>query len=244
MKVTPVLKTTALITVLIVLFAGCTNRASFDGVIPVTPDAEARLSTEAHKSIEEGTTKKALQKFKHLYNKPSYRNNEVILNYAQLLRNDDEPQAAMDVIYGFAFDRNDNIKSHVSAAVVNELAAIKTEIGDFKTAQNLASQVLNNSYAKDFYADAHNLMGVALDADGKHRTAEIHLRKALELWKGDSTSVKNNLAVCLASQGRFDEALMHLRQALIEAPNKEEIAKNIELINLIRESVIPKAPTK
>jgi len=161
-----------------------------------------------------------------------------------LLRNDKEPEAAMDAIYDYAFTRDEDIKAHVSAAVINELVAIKVEIGDFKAAEKLAERVINNPDAADFYADAHNLLGVALDAEGKHRTAEVHFRKAMETWKGDVTSVKNNLAVCLASQGRFDEALMHLRQALIEAPEKEEIVKNIELINIIRESIIPKAPVR
>ena len=52
----------------------------------------------------------------------------------------------------------------------------------------------------------------------------------------------NNLAVCLASQGMFDESLTTLRQALVMAPRKQEIANNIQMVSELRLAVLPSAP--
>jgi Tfp pilus assembly protein PilF len=69
-------------------------------------------------------------------------------------------------------------------------------------------------------------------------------RQALDGWKGDPTSVMNNLGLCVASEGKFDEALDQLRRALVIAPQKEEIARNIVLVEGLRDKVVPKAPKK
>ena len=78
-----------------------------------------------------------------------------------------------------------------------------------KTALN---QVLEDKKTARFHADAYNLLGLVLDAKNQHKEAEQNYRQALDGWKGDPTSVMNNLGLCLAAQGQFDESLMMLRQ--------------------------------
>ena len=52
----------------------------------------------------------------------------------------------------------------------------------------------------------------------------------------------NNLGLCLAAQGMFDESLTMLRQALIKAPHKQEIARNIVMVDNLRKALVPTAP--
>ena len=126
--------------------------------------------------------------------------------------------------------------------MINEYAAASIETGDYDLAENLLNKVLEDKKAAPFHADAFNLLGIALDAKGQHKEAEQSYRQALDGWKGDPTSVMNNLGLCLASQGMFDESLTTLRKALIKAPHKEEIARNIKMVSDLRKSFVPKAP--
>lgn len=207
-------------------------------------NAEIRLATKAQTAISTGTAKEALKSYEHKFKRSKILTDETLLNYAQLLRNSGKPRTAIKVLTKYALDSKGKLKEDHSPVLLNELAANKIENGEFKDAANIISQVLENDQLREFHADAHNLLAISLDAEGKHSRAEVNFRLAMDAWKGDVTSVKNNLAICLASQGKFDEALMHLRQALIEAPNKEEISKNIELINSLRESIIPKPKSR
>jgi len=204
------------------------------------PNSEIRLSTEAQTAITEGRSKEALATYERKFKNSAVLDDQTLINYSQLLRNDGKPRTAMKIISKYALDDNGNIKTNHTPVLLNELAANKIENGEFKEAASIVSKVLENESLGEIHADAYNLMGISLDAQGKHSEAEVNFRMALNEWKGSATSVKNNLAVCLASQGKFDEALILLRQALIESPEKDEISKNIELINSIRESLIPK----
>ncbi len=86
-------------------------------------------------------------------------------------------------------------------------------------------------------------MGVALDAQGEYRAAEEMLRQALESWEEeDTTPVMNNLALSLAHRGSFDESLTLLRQALILNPENPQVVRNLEVVENLRETIIPKAP--
>lgn len=206
--------------------------------------AEVRLATKAQTAILEGRSNEALKSYEYKFKKSAVLSDDTLLNYSQLLRNSGKPRTAIKLITKYALDSDGNVREDFSPVLLNELAANRIENGEFKEAANVISKVLENNELSEFHADAHNLLAISLDAEGNHSQAEVNFRLALEAWRGDVTSVKNNLAVCLASQGKFDEALMHLRQALIQAPNKEEISKNIELINSLRESIIPKAKSR
>ena len=205
-------------------------------------ETEARLSTAAASAIAEGKTDEALVQYEKLYKK-NRSNLEVAVNYAQLLRKTGKTENALAVLRPFMTQEDGKPRAKINPLVLNEFAAANISLGRFDPAEKTLNDVLEDSSAKDFHNDAYNLMGVALDAKGEHKEAEDMFRQALDGWKGDSTSVMNNLALSLANQGRFDESLTILREALIKAPDKQEIARNIRLVGGLRDSIVPKAPT-
>jgi Flp pilus assembly protein TadD len=197
-----------------------------------------RLSTAAQDAIAEGKENEALALYKRLYEeKPKP---EVAVNYAQLLRKTGSPQKASDVLAKFVKGKKD--KKGENGLVLNEYAATQIALGNFDEAAAKLDRVLADGTAAAYQPDASNLKGVALDAQGKHKDAEGLFRVAMEGWEGNPTSVMNNLALCLANQGRFDEALDILRRALVMAPDKQEIARNIQLVGDLRTNVVPAAP--
>lgn len=212
--------------------------------------AQSRLSTAAADAIAQGKTVEALNLYERLYNEStsginifnpsSEKSAATALNYAQLLRKTGKAERALAVLAPYAEHRAGKTNFRAAPAVMNEYAAINIELGQFARAEQVLNHVLEDASAKSQHADAYNLLGVAFDAQGRHKEAEQTFRQALSLWEGDKTSVLNNLAVCLASQGLFDESLLALRQALILAPNKSEVAHNIQLISALRKSVLPK----
>jgi Flp pilus assembly protein TadD len=235
---------TALSLVLLLMAGGCKTTdtpiagKALNSLNGMHDELQARFSTSASNAIAEGKTEEALALYKRLYSE-SRGDEDVALNYAQLLRKTGKPQEAMEVLHLFVHDRRGNLWFDAEPVMLNEYAAASIEVGDFPMAEKILDAVLNNKSATAFHADAHNLRGVILDAKGEHKEAEQHFRDALDGWKGDDSSVMNNLAICLASQGRFDEALVTLRQALVKAPHKPEIASNIQLISDLKKSVAP-----
>lgn len=242
---------------LVVLFAlgGCKAAsvpvagAGIDSLLGHHDAAEARLATAAARAIEEGKTEEALLHYKHLYENgknpifsPNAMNKDIVLNYAQLLRKTGNAEKAVDIMTPFTQKRSGRDRDDIEPLFANEYAAALIETGEFARAEKIIDRVLEDATAKDFHADAHNLMGITLDAQGKNKDAEPYFRQSLETWKGDPTSVMNNLAMNLAMQGAFDESLTLLRQALVMAPQKSGIAHNIDLVTELRDSVIPKAP--
>jgi tetratricopeptide (TPR) repeat protein len=250
-------RTAALLFLPLLLMTGCKAEdaplagKALDSLAGKDASAEARLSTAAANAIAEGKTDEALALYERLYNdntsaflspdKDSFQ--EIALNYAQLLRKTGKAPQALTVLSPFLVTKHGLPKTDVDAVILNEYAATNIELGNFETAEETLNNVLANEDAKEFHADADNLLGITLDVEGKHKEAEDLLRKSLTLWKGDATSVMNNLAVCLASQGKFDESLMTLRQAVIMAPDKKEIARNIQIVEELRAAVLPKPST-
>mgnify|MGYP003386572952 CR=1 FL=1 len=211
---------------------------------------EARLSTAAENAVVEGKTEEALVLYEKLYthnttgffvaDNPDRQN--IALNYAQLLRKSGKAQRAITVLSSYVEGRDGNVKDGVAPIILNEYAASSIELGNFDKAETVLNTVLEDKNASKFHADAYNLLGIVLDAQSQHREAEQAFRQALETWKGDKTSVMNNLALCLASQGMFDESLTTLRQALVMAKDKQGIARNIQMISDLKKSVVPTAP--
>lgn len=215
---------------------------------------ESRLSTEAAVAVAQGKTEEALRLYEKLYTNPDsiplasrhYRNRDVALNYAQLLRKTGNTHRALEVLSPIAETRRGELKDDAEPIVLNEMAAIYIDLGNFEAAEPLLKRVIKDKKAQAFHADAYNLHAVSLDARGRHKEAEKSFRYALSQWKGDSSSVMNNLSICLASQGKFDESLATLRQALVMSPNKQEIAQNIQIVTELRDTVLskPRALTK
>lgn len=75
-------------------------------------------------------------------------------------------------------------------------------------------------YIDDFpeHPAGYNNLALIYKRTGDYRTEEALYRKALELDPTDD-HVLNNLAVCLAHQGRFDEALEIMAQLEVLTPN-------------------------
>jgi Flp pilus assembly protein TadD len=191
---------------------------------------EARLNTAAATAIARGQTREALVKYAELHD--AHKNDPLIaVNYAQLLRKTGDPAQAKKVLAPFMSDS-------ASPMVRNEYAAALIATGDFAEAEKTLNAVLEDSKDAAYHNDARDLMGISLDARGQHREAEQMFRLALDGWKGNPSSVMNNLGLCLASEGMFDESLDTLRRALILAPDKEEIAKNIQIVTDLRARIV------
>jgi Flp pilus assembly protein TadD len=202
-------------------------------------ESVTRLATAAQDAIAEGKETEALNLYKRLYEeKPK---EEVAVNYAQLLRKTGQPKKASEVLAKFVKKKP---KDGENALLLNEYAATQIALGNFDEAAAKLDRVLADGSSAQFQADASNLKGVVRDAQGQHKEAEALFRVAMEGWEGNPTSVMNNLALCLANQGRFDEALDILRRALVMAPDKQEIARNIQLIGDLRTNIVPVAVTK
>lgn len=199
-------------------------------------EREKRLSTAAYEAMSEGRTKDALDLYEQRYEKDS-KDQVAAVNYAQLLRKVGNPQKAAEVLEPYA--RNNK----VDGLLLNEYAATQIELGQLEAAEKTLNTVIDNPDLKTFHADAKNLMGVKLASQGRHAEAEATFREAWEGWKGDATSVMNNLGLAQANQGKFEDALTTLRRALAMAPQKTEIARNIEIVTKLRDNA-PKAPTR
>jgi Flp pilus assembly protein TadD len=245
---------TAILPLLLLLtVAGCKTTdtplagGAIDSLSGKSIATEKRLSTAATNAIAEGKTDEALELYEKLYTRnndgfftPDKSHQEVALNYAQLLRKTGKAQRALVVLAPFAETMDGAVKAKTDPIVLNEYAAASIELGNLEKAEKILNHVLGDEKATEFHADANNLLGIVLDAEGRHKEADPLFRKALSAWKGDSTSVMNNLAVCLANQGMFDEALTTLNQALIMAPDKHAIASNIQMVEDLRQSLLPK----
>lgn len=212
---------------------------ALDNVSGMKDQTEERLDTAAHAALAEGKKQEALAYYEKLYARNS-RNPDTVLNYAQLLRKTGHPDKALDVLEGYL----NSFGRRKTPVLLNEYAAAQIEAGHYDEAEDILDKVLKDPESGSYHADADNLLGIALDAQGVHKEAEESYRQALNSWKGDPTSVMNNLGLCLAAQGKFDEALSVLRQALIRAPQKTEIARNIQMVSDLRSSLLPTAPVK
>lgn len=199
---------------------------------------ESRLTTAAAEAIAAGRTADALTHYEKLY-RSDKKDPINALNFAQLLRRSARGDEAIEVLHPF-IKASDKKSQKISPLLLNEYAAALVEKGQLSQAQKIIDRVLADEEYANSHADAMNLLGVALDAQGRHKEAETMFRMALQGWNGNPTTVMNNLALCLANQAMFDEALTTLRQALVMAPDKQEIARNIQLVSELRDSVVQK----
>jgi Flp pilus assembly protein TadD len=191
----------------------------------------ARRATAAAAAIAAGRTGEALSQYEDLH-EARPRDPLAAVNYAQLLRRTGKAEKAKAVLDSYMTEKTARglRAAHASPLVRNEYAATLIALGDFARAETILNGVLSDPDAADFTADTQDLLGVALDAQGKHKDAEVLFRTALKSWTGDPSPVLNNLGLCLANQGRRTEALATLRRALLTAPRKDEIAANIARI--------------
>jgi Flp pilus assembly protein TadD len=203
---------------------------------------EKRLATAASDAIAAGKTNEALALYTKRYEETP-KDKDVVLNYAQLLRKTGDAGKAAAVLSPFVM-KGKETNTHADPLLLTEYAATEIALGKFDIAEEALDAVLKNDDAKELHADAYNLMGVSLDAQGRHTEAESMYSQSLQLIGGDPSSVMNNLGLCLANQGRLDESLTMLRKALLVSPDKQDIARNIKMVEDLRAAVVPSAPVK
>lgn len=200
-----------------------TQQASESDRINATLD---RIAEE--QSTAQGYTMESLKALERLYKRDN-ENPDIAARYAQALRQNDRLNRAAMILRPFAQD-----ESIENLAVDTEYAAISTAMGNYLDAENYARQaiLLDPESGK-----AYHLLGISLDAQGKHKQAATAFRKALDYWEGDPSPVLNNLGLNLASQGFFDEALETLRKALATSSGRDEIERNIRIVSALHGSI-------
>lgn len=152
------------------------------------------------------------------------------LEYARALRADGQINKAVIVLSPFA--RKDDAESDISS----EFAAIHLEMGDYETAEKFArAAILEDATNYGAYQE----LGIALDARGYYKQAEVAFRKGLDVWQGDPTTIMNNLALNLVNQGLLDEATEILQRAAAASPGRPEIERNLRIVLALKQSVPP-----
>ncbi len=131
-------------------------------------------------------------------------------------------------------------RPEASPEVKTEFAAIQLELGRYRQAEEQAAAVARAAAQDgDEVAGApraYHILGLALEAQGRHAEAERAFRRALEVWEGDPVPVMNNLALNLAAQGQAAQA----RDILLEAQSsgsapRPEVARNLRIVETLLE---------
>lgn len=188
---------------------------------------DAALVRAADQADASGNARESLSIVEKLY-KRNPNDAALAVRYARALRQDGRLSRASIVIAPFA---KDDRKPNADART--EFSAIQTSLGNYEVAEEYARKALAMN---DDTAETWHMLGISLDAQGKHPEAETSFRKALELSQGDPAPILNNLGLNLAAQGFLDEAAEVLRKALATSPNREEIERNLRIVSALRES--------
>lgn len=148
------------------------------------------------------------------------------LAYAQGLRQAGYLNRASAILEPFAK------KETAVASAKTEMSMIALGLGNYVSAEKFAQDAILQSPTDHF---AYQNLGIALDAREMHPEAERAFRKGLEYWEGDPTTIMNNLALNLATQGFIDEAVEVLERAKALSPDRIEIERNLRIIRTLNE---------
>ncbi len=191
-----------------------------------TSRIDSALQRAANSAAITGDRQQSLAYLEKIYKRNSSDINAVI-SYVTALREADYLNQANLVLTPFANDPKS------PSAAKTEYAALQLALGNYDLAEQYAKKaVIQNE--KD--ARAFHYLGIALDAREMHVEAERAFRKALDHWQGNPTSIMNNLALNLASQGFFQEAVEILRKAQAISPGKLEIERNLRIVTALQQS--------
>ena len=203
-----------------------------------TSKIDSALQRAAIKANLAGESAKSIVYLEKIYKRNSNDINAT-LNYAVALRKNDYLNRAAIILAPFANDEESpsNIKT--------EYAAIQLAKGNYFSAEEYAQKaILKNE--SDFRA--YHYLGISLDAQAMHKKAERAFRKGLDHWQGDPTTIMNNLALNLASQGFLNESIEILQKAQAVAPYRFEIERNLRIVTALQQSnsdyIAPKPTTK
>jgi len=237
MKKKNTIRSVFLVGVACVALAACETTSFSEDHEQRAGDIDAALDRAAHTAaVSSGTTESAAY-LERVYKRNS-EDSGAAMNYARALRKEGYLKRASLVLEPFAIDPD------ASTAVKAEFSAIELALGNNKSAERYAQQAVLKDPGN---YKAYHFLGVALDAQGKHDVAERAFRKGLELWQSDPTSIMNNLALNLTSQGYFDEAAEILEQAKIISPDVIEVERNLRIVRALQQSeggAVPKPSGK
>ncbi|MBI1301692.1 MAG: tetratricopeptide repeat protein [Alphaproteobacteria bacterium] len=225
------LSKTLLFTIAIMPLSACMTTSSPEKVAQqekpsINERLDAALETAVIATSKDSQATSKLLKLEKQYKNDS-ENPEIALAYAQALRQAELLPRAEVVLKPFAEE------DLAYPGVKTEMSMIALARGNYDRAEKYAQDaVLQNT--EDY--QAYQNLGIALDAKEMHPEAERAFRKGLENWKGDPTSIMNNLALNLATQGFVDEAIEVLERAKALSPHRVEIERNLRIIRTLNET--------
>lgn len=153
-------------------------------------------------------------------------------DYARALRHNGQAQRALSVLANHAKGADAPVEAMV------EFAADSAAVGNYKSALRYAEQAVD---AYPGHPRALMVYGIALDATGEHTRAEAAYREALKTWEGDPAILLSNLSLSLAHQGFLDQALDTMREAHSLSPEREDIARNVDILTELHHNVVAHA---
>ncbi len=219
------------------------SAANLNGFSQTTND---RLDSAAKQAARDGNITEAFHHYQKLYQNDA-RNPDTALAFAQVLRQMDNPDRAIIVLAPYIDIKEKKDGTYITAEnpdILLEYAASTLAVGRYERAEMLLQELLRTPEGMELAPQAHNLIGISLDARGMHEQAEPYYRESIEIWVGNAVNPMNNLGLNLAHQGYFDEALTTLRQALVLEPSNQKVAANIDLVSDLKSSVSGRsAPT-
>ena len=230
------LKLLALSTVAALALTGCQTTQKEEMQKPTTSVTEVSMSKQSRldhvlekaaiESAHAGQQQQSLSYLEKIYKRNSSDQNAAY-GYAKALREGGMADKANLVLSPFAFSDN------VHTDILVEFSHIQSSLGNYVTAEEYAKRALSQDMGSH---KAQHALGIALDAQGRHKSAETAFRSALDTWQGDPIPLLNNLALCLAAQGYLDESVMLLQKAHNAMPNRTEIERNLRIIQTLREA--------
>lgn len=181
-------------------------------------------STQTTKSISTGGYGEHALHSLESQHKNSPDNVKTALKYTKALRQADYLNRASTVIAPFANDEDGDINAKL------EYAAIQLSLGNYAAAEDYASYAVTQEPDNP---SAHHFLGMALDSREDQKAAEQSFRKAIELWDTPPTSALNDLALNLASQGQFEEAIEILEANLSSVSSA--VRRNLRIVQTMQE---------
>ncbi len=224
-------RTAPLLLTAVLALGGCqttgTERSSESYTSPASHEqrldaAIEKAAIQASRSGSSSARLLALEKqYKRNSNRPAYG-----LAYAQGLRQAGYLNRASAILTPFAN------KDNALVGIKTEMSMIALGLGNYDAAERYAQEAIIQDPG-DHYA--YQNLGIALDAKEMHPEAERAFRKGLEYWEGDPTTIMNNLALNLATQGYIDDAVGVLERAKKISPDRIEIERNLRIIRTLNE---------
>lgn len=220
------------------LFLSACSTAGNTEAVPTTRAAETQtnLSNQQSASRVDRAFERALSQARATGNpqdiiaviEPFYKSQKdnplVVAEYARALREDNQLNTAKRVLQPYKVETKEHPETWT------ELAMVTLTLGEYKEAELAARSAtrMDKSAGRAYLA-----LGTALDAQGHYAQAEDAFRQGLRVWKGDAAPILNNLALNLASQGHYQQALDILDRARKEYPHRIELERNFRIISTL-----------